>query len=554
MFDEFRKQVEGLVGEYKRMLELPNVKENEIGDLALPCFYLSKLQHRPPQEIAQEIAAGITKLPPLVKEVKAVGSYVNFYINHEKFAPMLIKEIRGKAARYGSSELGKESIVAVESPGPNTNKPLHLGHIRNMLLGSSVANILEFTGYDVVRVDIVNDRGVHICKSMLAYKDFGSGAPDKKSDHFVGDFYVRFASELEGKPGTEERLRKMLVDWEEGDKDVRALWKKMNGWAVDGIKQTYKRFGMKIDKAYYESEHYNDGKKIVTKGLKDDVFKKDEEGNIIIDLEDLGKRTLLRADGTSVYITQDLALAEKRFHELHMKKMIYVVAEEQADHFRALFRIMEILKYPFAENCYHLSYGMVNLPEGKMKSREGTVVDADNLMDEMRDMAAEKIRQRGGMKEEHISDTAEKIGLASIKYFIAKFDPVKAITYDPKASLEFEGDTGPYVLYTYARANSIMKKATASPAAGVLHEKLENDIVMKLSLFPSAVERAANELRPSIIANYVFELASMFNEYYHSVKVVETEHEPNRLAMVAAVMQVLENSLRLLGIDTVKEM
>src|SRR3989344_2531895 len=309
---------------------------------------------------------------------------------------MLIKEIRGKAARYGSSELGKEAVVAVESPGPNTNKPLHLGHIRNMLLGSSIANIHEFAGYDVVRVDIINDRGVHICKSMLAYKDFGHGDPDKKGDHFVGDFYVRFARELEGKPGTDERLRRMLVDWEEGDPEVRALWKKMNGWAIAGIKDTYKRFGMKIDKIYYESDHYSDGKNIVMKGIKDSVFKKDGDGNIIIDMEDLGKRTLLREDGTSVYITQDLALAEKRYKELKMKKMIYVVGEEQADHFRVLFRLLEILKYPFAKDCYHLSYGMVNLPEGRMKSREGIVVDADALMDEMHELAAEKIRERGG--------------------------------------------------------------------------------------------------------------------------------------------------------------
>lgn len=552
-WEKFRAECGKLVSGMSGRVEIP---PKETGaDLAFPCFSLAKEHKRSPHEIAKELESKLSKKKfVLIKGIKAAGPYVNFYINHEKFDPAVLDEIMKSGDIYGSGKKKKETIL-IEFPGPNTNKPLHLGHMRNMVLGTSVSNILKFAGFGVKNVDIINDRGVHICKSMMAYKEFGGGEPDKKPDHFVGDFYVLFAKKLEGQESAEKKLREILVDWENGDKQVRALWKKMNGWAISGIKETYKRFGVYTDKAYFESDHYLKGKEIVMDGLRKNIFTKDEEGNIIIDLGDsgLGKRVLLRSDGTSIYITQDMALAVERFKDFKMDKMIYVVGEEQKDHFRALFKIFEILGYKFAKGCYHLSYGMVNLPEGKMKSREGNVVDADDLMDEMHRIAEEKIKERDSeISGKQLASRAEKIGLGAIKYFIAKFDPVRPITYDPKASIDFEGDTGPYLQYTYARANSIMEKSGKKPKAGALAEG--NEIIKKLSQFPSIIEKASEEFKPNLLANYLFDLATLFNEFYHSVRVVGHDHEEEKLALVSAVMQVLENGLKLLGIDVLKEM
>ena len=555
-WEKFRAECARIIGAHASLLEVPPREVD--ADLAFPCFSLAKEQKKNPMEISKELeAAAKKKRTELVKDVKAAGPYVNFYINHEKFSPALINEIIKQKQKYGSGEKKKEKIM-IESPGPNTNKPLHLGHVRNIVLGSSLANIYEFLGHTVVRVDIVNDRGIHICKSMMAYEKFGDEKePDKKPDHFVGDYYVLFSKKLEGQPDTEEELRKMLLDWEAGDKKVRELWKKMNGWAISGFNETYTRLGMHIDKAYYESEHYMDGKEIVVKGLKAKIFKKDNDGNIVIDLGDsnLGTRVLLRADGTSVYITQDMALAIKRYNEFHMDKMIYVVGEEQIAHFNALFKVLEILGYKFANNCYHLSYGMVNLPEGKMKSREGTVVDADDLMDEMHKMAENKIMERSEIPEKEMNDRAEKIGMAALKYFIVKFDPNKSITYDPKASIEFEGDTGPYLQYTYARANSIIKKSNKNLSKNPsFFQKIEFDIIKKLSQFQEILNKSAGDYRPNVLANYLFELSSLFNEFYHAVKVVGEKEEGDRLALVNSVMYVIENGCRLLGIEVIKEM
>lgn len=521
-------------------------------DLAFPCFEMAKRQKRSPHEIAKELEERARKKRfVLVKDVRAAGPYLNFYINHERFTPAVIREVIRQKAMYGSGKKKKETVV-IEFPGPNTNKPLHLGHLRNMTLGMSVSSILKFLGYSVKNVDIINDRGVHICKSMLAYRELGGGEPNKKTDHFVGDFYVLFAKKLEGHEGAEKNLREMLVDWEAGSKEVRALWKKMNKWAITGFGQTYKRFGVVTDKAYYESEHYLKGKKIVMDGLKKNIFTKDPEGNIIISLEE-GKRVLLRSDGTSVYITQDMALAMERYKDFRMNRMIYVVGEEQKDHFNALFKIFEILGYKFAKNCCHLSYGMVNLPEGKMKSREGTVVDADDLMDEMHKIAEEKLKERN-VPEKQLSQRAEKIGLGAIKYFLAKFDPNRPITYDPKASIDFEGDTGPYLQYTYARANSIIANSKKKAKISVLGDEKELKLVKQLSQFPSVVRKSGDEYKPNLLANYIFDLATVFNEFYHSVKVVGSEKEAERLSLVAAVMHVMENGLHLLGIDVLKEM
>ncbi len=552
MFSDFRKACKKLVPGHESLLEVP---PEGLADLALPCFSMAKEQRRAPQEIAKEIAGKIkVKKGSLVRAVEASGPYVNFFLNYDEFGPAALKEALKPA--YGRGKKKKEAVL-IESPGPNTNKPLHLGHMRNMAIGISLANILSFSGSRAINVDIINDRGVHICKSMLAYRKFGKGRkPDKKPDHFVGDYYVLFAKELEGKPGTDEELRQMLVDWESGKKGVRTLWKLMNSWTLSGFRETYRRFGMKIQKPYCESDVYLDGKRIALAGVKTGVFRKDSDGNVIADLENcgLGKRVLLRADGTSLYITQDMALAKKRYKEFRMDRMIYVVGAEQIDHFRALFKIFDILGCPFAKGCYHLAYGMVNLPEGKMKSREGTVVDADNLMDEMHQLAAEEIRKRDpGLSEKESSKRAEKIGLAAIKYYILKFDAMKTITYDPEVSISFEGDTGPYVLYTYARCRSILRKSRKKPRLGRLGAE-EQKLLKKISRFPEAVHHAASDCKPHVIANYAFELAALLNEYYHSVKVINSGAEAQRLAVVAATANVLKSCLGLLGIGTLEKM
>ena len=553
-WEKFKAECEKLVGDTHGAkapfsLEIPPKEAN--ADLAFPCFELAKRQKKNPAEIAKDLEVHISKNMHLIKEVKAFGPYLNFYIDYDKFAPIVLKDILKQKEKYGSGN--KKGRVVIEFPGPNTNKPLHLGHLRNMTLGISVSNIMKFSGFDVKNVDIINDRGVHICKSMLAYKEFGGGEPDKKPDHFVGDFYVMFAKRLEKEPGTEQKIRNMLVDWENGNANVRSLWRKMNKWAMSGFAQTYKRFGVHTDKTYFESDHYLKGKEIVEKGMRAKIFKKDEEGNIIIDLEGLGKRVLLRNDGTSLYITQDMALAAERYRDFRMDRMIYVVGEEQKDHFRALFKIFEILGYKFSKNCYHLSYGMVNLPEGKMKSREGTAVDADDLMDEMHKIAEGKIRERNNTGKD-IEKRAEKIGIGAIKYFIVKFDPARAITYDPKASIDFEGDTGPYLQYAYARANSILRKSKKKPEAGKLKDEKELNMIKKLSQFSYVIEKSAESCKPNILANYLFELATMFNDFYHSLRVVGQEQEEERLALVSCTMQVLENGMKLLGIDVLKEM
>lgn len=559
MFSLFRKEVEKIVGkEYAGLVEEPPQHIN--ASLAIPCFSLAKKMKKNPAEIAKELAkkfAGRMKNTRLVGGVEASGPYVNFHTRLEEFIPLTLESVAKQKNKYGSGAK-KKGLFLIESPGPNTNKPLHLGHVRNMALGNSLANTLKFLGYKTINVDIVNDRGVHICKSMLAYQKFGNNRkPDKKPDHFVGDYYVLFAKKLQGGPETEKEIRDMLLAWENGDKKVLALWKKMNSWAVRGFRETYRRMGVRIDKTYYESEHYLRGKKIVLAGLDNDIFKKDADGNVVADLEKdgLGKRVLLRPDGTTLYITQDLALAEKRYKDYRMSNMVYVVGSEQIEHFRALFRIFGLLGYPFAKNCYHLAYGMVNLPEGKMKSREGTVVDADNLIDEMVSIAKFKIRKHEPkITKKELEDRAEKIAIGAIKYFILKFDPMKTVMYDPKVSISFEGDTGPYLQYTYARAKSILRKSRKKPRAVKDYSDKENEIVRLISKFPETAERAAKDYKPNHITNYANSLAALFNEYYHDTKILGTKEEPERLSIVAAVAQTIHNALALLGIDALEEM
>lgn len=524
-------------------------------DIAFPCFTLAKRLKVAPNKIAGDLAKHATP-KGLISRSEAAGPYVNFFADWDRLGILLLDEILKKKDRYGKGVKKKDKVM-FEYPGPNTNKPLHLGHIRIGSLGEALANITAHAGFPVIRVDIINDRGIHIAKSMLAYKKFGRGKkPTKKSDHFVGDYYVLYAQKLEGKPGVEEELRTMLKQWEEGDPDVRALWKQMNSWALKGMRETYKRLGFRIDKPYYESDHYLEGVAIVHQGLKKGIFKKDEKGNIFADLQSdgLGKKVVLRGDGTSIYTTQDLALAKKRYRDYKMDRMIYVIGSEQLYNFKTLFKIFSLLKFPFAEECKHLPVGMVNLPSGKMKSREGKVVDADHLIDEVASLAKKEIARREKIPKKDHDHVAEAIALGAIKYFILKFDSVKDFTYFPEESLSFDGNTGPYLQYTHARACSLLKKATKGKP-GPLKDKKELAILRHLLAFPETIQSAARDLRPHYLATYAFTLASLFNEFYQTVPVLKAEKErAARIALVQATQLVLNNCLTLLGIQAPEKM
>ncbi|HJX05659.1 MAG TPA: arginine--tRNA ligase, partial [Candidatus Nanoarchaeia archaeon] len=462
---------------------------------------------------------------------------------------------------YGSWPLRKEKVM-VEYPAPNTNKPLHLGHVRNMLLGNSICNILAFAGYQAIPVDLVNDRGVHICKSMLAYQKWGKNKqPDKKSDHFVGDFYVMYSKKEKEHPELEKEIQEMLRKWEAGDKEIFELWNKMRKWALDGFKQTYALFDVYHKKVYYESEIYQHGKEIILDGLKRGVFSKDEKGAIVADLEKdgLGKKVLLREDGTGIYITQDLYLAKVKFDDYKMDKSVYIVGNEQKYHFQVLFKLLEMLGFPFAKNCYHLAYGMIYLPEGRMKSREGTVVDADNLVEEMNAVAEKEIKKRHKLDKKELGKRKRIISMGALKFFILKYDPMKDFTYNPEESISFEGETGPYVQYAHARICSIFKKVKKfepEKIKPVFSHDLEFKLIKILSDFKNVVREAAENYKPSLVARYALELAQAFNEFYHECPVLKAEKKvmESRLALIFCVKQVLKNALDLLGIKAPEEM
>ncbi|PIN86009.1 arginine--tRNA ligase [Candidatus Woesearchaeota archaeon CG10_big_fil_rev_8_21_14_0_10_44_13] len=544
------------------MLQVP--PHPDMGDYSLPCFNFSKQLNKGPSEIAQDLVRKINLKQPIAR-VQVKGPYLNFFINKAVMAQAVTSEIAKQKAKYGRIEKKKENIM-VEYPSPNTNKPLHLGHVRNMLIGDSVSDIFSFLGDKVVRANMNNDRGVHICKSMLAYKKFGKGKkPGKgeKTDHFVGDFYVKFNQEAEKNPELEKEAQEMLQRWEKGDKETVKLWKLMNTWAYEGFEETYEKLGVSFDKYYYESDYYKKGKEIVSKGLKKGIFKKDGNGAIMVELEKYGlpNKILLRADGTSVYMTSDIYLAQLKFKDYKLDKSIYVVGSEQNMHFRQLFRILEILGNKWAGRCYHLSYGMVYLPEGRMKSREGTVVDADDLIDEMVNVAEKEILKRDPkIDKKELKKRAEVIGLGALKFFMLKIDPARDMIYNPEESISFEGETGPYVQYTYARICSIMAKHGKKPNAKadfkLLTEKCEEELVRKLGDFPPAVRQAAEHYRPSVIAVYLIKLCQAFNTFYHEVPVLQAEKEVKeaRLALIDAVKQVIANGLDLMGIEYVERM
>ena len=551
-----KKEVKLEKSEIEKLIEIP--PSIEMGDFAFPCFSLSKVLKKSPNLIAEDLKKKI-KLPKEIEKIKVTGSYLNFFVDRKKFAENLIREVLKEKEKFGSSDLGRGKKTMIEFPSPNTNKPLHIGHLRNMSIGESVSRILEFFGNKIIRANLYNDRGIHICKSMVAYQKFGKGKnPDKKSDHFVGDFYVKFNQESSTNKKFEEASQECLRQWEAEDKETIALWKKMNKWAVDGMKETCKLFGIKHDKEYYESKLYKKGKEIISEGLKKKIFKKGEGGEIRINLEKegLGEKILLRSDGTSVYITQDLYLAKLKDDEFKLNGSIYVVGNEQEYHFKVLFSILKKLGFKFSKNLHHLSYGMVNLPKGKMKSREGKVVDADDLILEVQKLVKENLESRSKLSKSELGARSLIIALSAIKYFLLKVDSKKNMLFNPKESINFEGDTGPYLLYSYARANSILEKARSRDKKFKIKnlEQKEIELVKKLSQFSESVSNAYKNFNPSLIANYSFELAKVFNEFYHLCPVINSENESFRLALVKSFKQVLKNSLTLLGIETLDKM
>jgi arginyl-tRNA synthetase len=573
------------------------------GDITLLVFPLTKASKKSPEDTANTIGNYLKENVAEVTGFNAVKGFLNLAIADSYWANYLLNP---STIHHLPSTISE--TVMVEFSSPNTNKPLHLGHMRNILLGASVSEILKAAGKKVIRVNLVNDRGIHICKSMLAWQNWGNGeTPESsgmKGDHLVGKYYVMYDQELkkekaahlnlpQGKePGRlgkelEGAVQEMLRKWEAGDKDTIALWKKMNGWVYDGFAITYKELGIGFEKTYYESDTYLLGKKIVEEGLNKGVFKKREDGSVWIDLtaDGLDEKLVLRADGTSVYITQDLGTVMQRlqdFKEAHINKLIYVVGNEQDYHFKVLFLIIKKLieknvvgfgTFSGGESgerglvpLFHLSYGMVDLPSGKMKSREGTVVDADELMNDMVNTARETTKALGkteGMTEAEAEKLYHTIGLGALKYFILKVDAKKRMLFDPKESIDFNGNTGPFIQYTYARIKSVIRKAKETKLEGKevnlevnLHSK-EKEVIKLLHGFPATIQEAANSYNPGHIANYVYELAKEYNQFYHEVPILKSENEQEknfRLLLSAKTAEVIKTCLHFLGINVSERM
>ena len=560
-------------------LEIGFPPNTDLGHFAVGCFPLAKQFRRSPAEIAQKLAENMATDDVLQKAI-ATGPYLNLTVSPAVLFGDISSEIISADNTYGESSAGRNKRVMVEYLSPNTNKPLHLGHLRNGALGMSVAKLYESTGHWVVKANLINDRGVHICKSMLAWQRWGDGSTpesaEKKGDHFVGEWYVRFAREADGNAALEQQVQQMLQQWEAGDRKTVDLWKTMNTWVYDGFSQTYHDFGLEFDVLYYESNTYKLGKNVIQKGLEAKVFAKDAHGNTVFDLPakefgqekngDAKKVTVLRPDGTSLYITQDIATSILKIEEHSLNFSIYVVGSEQEYHFKCLFQILADLGYKWAKDCYHLSYGMVYLPEGKMKSREGKIVDADDLLDEMKKLAEEEIRQRdtdGKLSDEEVKSRAEKIGIGAVKFYLLRVRPTQSINFDPAESISFDGFTGPYCQYAYARICGILEKAESGqrtfqdPDFSLLGNTEELQLLQKLIEFPQEVENAVEDLNPSKIAGHIFNTAKAFNQFYNKHPVLKAENEQfvdARLALIKATAVVLKNGLSLLGIEVLENM
>ena len=579
------------------MVQLQKTKAGFEGNLTVVVFPFLKMSRKKPDLTAQEMGEWLAKNCPLVEGFNAVGGFLNLVLSQAVWADMLLKIDADE--HFGEQQATDDSpLVMVEYSSPNTNKPLHLGHVRNNLLGWSLAQILAANGNRVVKTNIVNDRGIHICKSMLAWLKYGNGetpeSSGKKGDHLIGDYYVAFdkhyreeVKELKAKfvaegmddEKAEEKAKAeapliqeahdMLVKWEQGDPEVRALWEKMNAWVYAGFDETYQKLGVGFDKIYYESQTYLKGKAKVLEGLEKGVFEKHDDGSVWADLTDEGldKKILLRSDGTSVYITQDIGTAQMRFTDYPIDKMIYVVGNEQNYHFQVLSILLDRLGFKWGRELVHFSYGMVELPNGKMKSREGTVVDADDLIELMITDArrtADEAGKNGDLTEEEKQEIARIVGMGALKYFILKVDARKNMLFNPEESIDFNGNTGPFIQYTHARIKSIMRKAEElgvkseelGMALAPLNEK-EINLIQKMNDYAAVVEQAGKDYSPSGIANYCYELTKEFNQWYHDYSVLNADDEQTkrtRLLIAKNVAKTIKNSMRLLGIEVPERM
>lgn len=538
------------------LIEIPPT--SELGDYAFPCFTLASKLKRNPVEIAIELRADIIPSEEDFEDIQTQGAYINFFVNKKTLAKNVLKEVLGKKQDFGKTDLGKAKKTMIEFLSPNTNKPLHFGHLRNTAIGESISRISEFNGEKVIRASLNNDRGIHICKSMAAYELYGKNkVPGKqKPDHFVGKFYVMFNDKSKTSKKLEMESHRILQKWEQGDKETLALWNKMNKWAFEGHKQTLEKFGISFDKEYYESKIYTKGREIILNGVEKKIFEKKKDGSVSINLgKQLGEKILLRLDGTSVYITQDIYLAKLKFEEYKLDKSIYVVGNEQEYHFSVLFEILKKLDFDTSK-LKHLAHGLVNLPEGKLKSREGTTVDADDMIEKVQSLVKKELNSREKLGKKELESRSLKIALSAIKHMLLKVDAKKNMLFNPKEAINFEGDTGAYLLYSYARANSILKKAKSKKKkAGKLNlSKEEAELVKKISQFPEIVLKSYWTLNPSLIANYSCQLAQAFNEFYQFCPVVGSDAEEFRLLLVKAFMQTLKNAVWLLGIEVIEKM
>ena len=499
-------------------------------------------------------------------EVRPEGPYVNIFLDRATVFADVVNAVLDRGADYGKGTELSGTRVMIEFSCPNTNKPLHLGHLRNDALGESTARILAAAGAEVRKVNLINDRGIHICKSMLAYQAFGNGSTPaqegKKSDHFVGDYYVRYAQWEKEDPDAEAQARTLLKRWEDGDQETHELWLLMNRWAIEGIEETYRRTGITFDDTYFESQTYTLGRDEINRGREAGVFYQDESGTTWVDLTNinLDKKVLLRADGTSLYLTQDIGTAIRRQEDWPFNRLIYVVASEQRYHFQVLFEVLKRLGWEWAKDLFHLAYGMVNLPDGKMKSREGTVVDADVLLDELAAMAAGEIRDKGRADEiGDVDSTAEKIARAALHYYLLQTSPVKDMIFDPTESLSFTGNTGPYLQYVGARVSSMLRRKPAPERVESIQPQSEEEwqLVHALASYPQVVIDAANGCNPSLVAGALYEIAKTFSRFYHDHPIAVADDPAvrnNRLGLSAAVQNVMQHGLNLLNIPFVDRM
>lgn len=561
---------------------IEQTKKEFVGDYTFVVFPYLKLSKKNPEQTAGDIGEFLKKELTFVSGYNVIKGFLNIEIGDAFWIKFLNENYSN--THFGKAGSKKQKVM-VEYSSPNTNKPLHLGHIRNNLLGYSVAEILAYSGYEVIKANLINDRGIHICKSMLAWMKFGNGETPQssgmKGDHLVGKYYVAFdkayksevdvlveggmeKEKAEQEASLLNEAKELLLKWENGDEETLRIWKMMNGWVYEGFEATYKRLGVNFDKFYYESNTYLLGKKSVQEGLAQGVFYKKDDGSIWIDLtaDGLDHKLLQRADGTSVYITQDIGTAQMKYDEYQMDRSVYVVGNEQDYHFKVLQLILKHLGKSYADGVYHLSYGMVDLPSGKMKSREGTVVDADDLLDELHSTSEKITKELGkteGFTQEQLSELYEQIGQGALKYFLLKVDPKKRLLFDPKESIDFQGNTGPFVQYTYARISSVMRSAPAFEKADESQSLLteEKELIYALYRFEEAVELAAREMSPAVIANYAYELVKAYNKMYHELTILKESDEQKRnvrLMLSAMTRNVVKTALGLLGIAAPEKM